>query len=71
VILNLLRFHWILFCPKKHGTDLAARIEMSKAVKEVKLLDPKGILYGCGVVDKDGNSVSLIQSIYHDLGQEL
>lgn len=53
---------------KKHGTDLAARIEMSKAVKEVKLLDPKGDTVWMGVVDKDGNSVSLIQSIYHDFG---
>ncbi|MBD2001688.1 gamma-glutamyltransferase [Trichocoleus sp. FACHB-40] len=53
---------------KKHGRDLAARINMRVAVKEAKLLDPKGDTVWLGVVDKDGNAVSLIQSIYHDYG---
>lgn len=53
---------------KKHGRELAARIDMGKSLKEGKLLDPKGDTVWLGVVDKDGNAVSLIQSIYHDYG---
>jgi len=41
---------------------------MSKGGKRSKTLDPKGDTVWMGVVDKDGNSVSLIQSIYHDYG---
>ena len=52
----------------KHAKDLAARIAMTKSTKEVKPLDPKGDTVWIGVVDKDGNAVSLIQSIYHDYG---
>lgn len=53
---------------KKHGTELASRINLTKSVKEAKLLEPQGDTVWIGVVDKDGNSVSLIQSIYHDFG---
>lgn len=52
----------------KHGKDQAARIDMKKAAASVKPLDPKGDTVWIGVVDKDGNAVSLIQSIYHDFG---
>jgi len=53
---------------KTYGEELAARIDMKVAVKEAKALDPKGDTVWLGVVDKDGNAVSLIQSIYHDYG---
>lgn len=53
---------------EKHGQDQAARIDMKKAATKVEPLDPKGDTIWLGVVDKDGNAVSLIQSIYHDFG---
>ncbi len=53
---------------KQHGKDQAARIQMTVAADNLKPLDPKGDTVWIGVVDKDGNAVSLIQSIYHDFG---
>lgn len=53
---------------EQHGKDQAARISMNEAAAAVKPLDPKGDTVWIGVVDKDGNAVSLIQSIYHDFG---
>ncbi|WP_371363694.1 Glutathione hydrolase-like YwrD proenzyme [Sporomusa rhizae] len=53
---------------KEHGAKLAARIDLQKAKTEVNPLDPKGDTIWIGVVDKAGNAVSLIQSIYHDYG---
>ena len=50
----------------QHGKDQAAVIDMKKAATKVHPLDPKGDTIWLGVVDKDGNAVSLIQSIYHD-----
>ncbi len=52
----------------QHGKDQAARIDMKKAHNGLKPLDPKGDTVWIGVVNKDGNAVSLIQSIYHDFG---
>ncbi len=52
----------------QHGKDQAARIAMDRAATNVKPLDPKGDTVWFGVVDQDGNAVSLIQSIYHDFG---
>ena len=52
----------------KHGKDQAARISMSKAATNLTPLDPKGDTIWLGVVDAQGNAVSLIQSIYHDFG---
>lgn len=52
----------------KHGKEQAGRIDMQHAQVNIKPLDPKGDTVWFGVVDKDGNAVSLIQSIYHDFG---
>lgn len=52
----------------QHGKDQAARISMSKAAGSLTPLDPKGDTIWLGVVDAQGNAVSLIQSIYHDFG---
>ncbi|MFF2890065.1 gamma-glutamyltransferase [Paenibacillus sp. NPDC057967] len=53
---------------KEHGQKLAARIDMKKAATNVKPLDPKGDTVWLGIVDKDGNAVSVIQSHYFDWG---
>jgi len=53
---------------KEHGVKLAAGIDMQKAITEVHPLDPKGDTIWIGIVDKAGNAVSLIQSVYYDYG---
>lgn len=53
---------------KAHGKAQAARIDMHKAAGPKQALDPKGDTIWLGVVDRHGNAVSLIQSIYHDFG---
>ena len=55
----------------QHGKDQAARIAMDKAATNVKPLDPKGDTVWFGVVDQDGNAVSMIQSVYHDFGSAI
>lgn len=52
----------------QHGKEQAARIRMDKTATNIKPLDPKGDTIWMGVVDAEGNAVSLIQSIYHDFG---
>jgi len=56
---------------ENHGKTQAKRIDMAKAAAKVEPLDPKGDTIWLGVVDKDGNAVSLIQSIYHDFGSAI
>ena len=57
---------WLLSA--QHGKDQAALISMDNAQKTVNPLDPNGDTIWLGVVDSEGNSVSLIQSVYHDFG---
>lgn len=52
----------------EYGQKQANLIDLGQATVKVELLDPKGDTVWFGVVDKDGNAVSLIQSIYYDFG---
>ncbi len=51
-----------------HGKAQAARIDMTRTAGKNPPLEPKGDTIWLGVIDKDGNAASLIQSIYHDFG---
>ena len=52
----------------QHGREQAARINRNQAAIDPRPLDPKGDTVWLGTIDKEGNAVSLIQSIYHEFG---
>ena len=56
---------------KDHGKAQAARINLQQAAGKNPPLEPKGDTVWIGIIDKDGNAVSLIQSIYHDFGSAI
>lgn len=52
----------------KRGMELAGKINFTKSVNLEEQLDPKGDTVWLGAVDQYGNTVSFIQSIYHEFG---
>lgn len=54
-----------------HGKRQAARIRFDQIGRDIAPLDPHGDTVWFGVVDADGNAVSLIQSVYHDFGSAI
>lgn len=56
---------------KEQGIEYAKRISFEKTQNYSITMTPKGDTVWVGVVDQDGNAVSLIQSIYHDFGSAI
>ena len=57
---------WLL--SPAHGREQAARIDLQHAASQVEPPSPQGDTVWFGVVDRDGNAASVIQSIYFDFG---
>ena len=53
---------------KEHAREQAARVDMSRAAPFANPLDPAGDTVWFGTMDRWGNAVSLIQSVYYDFG---
>lgn len=53
---------------KASGKLYAEKIKFKEEPKALMKLDPKGDTVWMGIIDEKGNSVSFIQSIYHEFG---